>query len=43
LVEEFELGPLNGWVLVGRAYVATDTGHPRAGERYAREAREIAQ
>jgi ATP/maltotriose-dependent transcriptional regulator MalT len=43
LVEEFELGPMNGWVLVGRAYVATDTGHPEAGERYAREAREIAR
>ncbi|MDP9188790.1 MAG: hypothetical protein M3O25_06030, partial [Actinomycetota bacterium] len=43
LVEEFELGPLNGWVLVARAYVATDTGHPQAGETYAREAREIAR
>ncbi|MEX2194011.1 MAG: LuxR C-terminal-related transcriptional regulator [Thermoleophilaceae bacterium] len=43
LVEEFELGPMNGWVLVGRAYVATDTGHPQAGEGYAREAREIAR
>jgi ATP/maltotriose-dependent transcriptional regulator MalT len=43
LVEEFELGPLNGWVLIARAYVATDTGHPQAGERYAREAREVAR
>ena len=43
LVEEFDLGPMNGWVLVGRAYVATDTGHPQAGEGYAREAREIAR
>ena len=43
LVEEFELGAMNGWVLVGRAYVATDTGHPQAGEGYAREAREIAR
>jgi tetratricopeptide (TPR) repeat protein len=30
LVEEFELGPMSGWVLVARAYVATDTGHPQA-------------
>jgi DNA-binding CsgD family transcriptional regulator len=43
LVEEFELGPMIGWVLVGRAYVATDSGHPQAGERYARQAREIAR
>ena len=39
LVEEFELGAMNGWVLVGRAYVATDTGHPQAGEGYARDGR----
>lgn len=43
LVEEFDLGPMNGWVLVGRAYVATDTGHPQEGAGYAREAREIAR
>jgi ATP/maltotriose-dependent transcriptional regulator MalT len=43
LVEEFELGPLGGWVLVARAYVATDTGDPRAGAAYAREARQIAR
>ena len=43
LVEEFELGSMKGWVLVARAYVATDSGHPQAGETYAREAREIAR
>lgn len=43
LVEEFELGPMIGWVLVARAYVATEAGHPQAGERYAREAREMAR
>jgi ATP/maltotriose-dependent transcriptional regulator MalT len=43
LVEEFQLGPMIGWVLVARAYVATDSGHPEAGERYARDAREIAR
>ena len=43
LVEEFDLGPMAGWVLVARAYVATDTGHPQEGERHAREAREIAR
>ena len=43
LVEELALGPLNGWVLVGRASLATDGGHPQAGERHARQAREIAR
>jgi ATP/maltotriose-dependent transcriptional regulator MalT len=43
LVDEFHLGPMAGWVLVARAYIATDGGHPQAGERYAREAREIAR
>lgn len=43
VVEEFDLGPAKGWVLVGRAYVATDTGHPHTGESYAREARRIAR
>jgi DNA-binding CsgD family transcriptional regulator len=41
LVEEFELGPLSGWVLVARAYIATDSGHPDEGETSAREAWEI--
>jgi hypothetical protein len=43
LVEEFELDHMTGWVLIGRAYVATDTGHPQTGEQYAREARELAR
>lgn len=43
LVEEFGLTHMNGWVLVARAYVATDSGHPQAGEKYAREARGIAR
>lgn len=43
LVEELALGPLNGWVLVGRAYLATDGWHPQAGERRARQARAIAR
>jgi DNA-binding CsgD family transcriptional regulator len=38
LVEEFELARLDGWVLLGRAALATTGGHPRAGEAYAREA-----
>ena len=41
LVEEFDLGPLSGWVLVARAYIATDSGHPDEGETSAREAWEI--
>ena len=41
LVEEFELGPLSGWVLVARAYVATDSGHPDEGEASARQAWKI--
>jgi tetratricopeptide (TPR) repeat protein len=43
LVEDFELGPMSGWALVARAYVATDTGDPQAGAAYAREARQIAR
>jgi hypothetical protein len=43
LVVASALGPAAGWVLVGRAYVATDTGHPRTGARYARAARRIAR
>jgi ATP/maltotriose-dependent transcriptional regulator MalT len=43
LVEDFELGPMIGWVMVARAYVATDSGRPQAGEQHAREAREIAR
>ena len=43
LVEEFELGPMSGWVLIARAYVATDTGDPEAGAKYAREAQQVAR
>jgi ATP/maltotriose-dependent transcriptional regulator MalT len=43
LVEESGLGPVGGWVLVARAYVATDTGDPQAGAAYAREARQVAR
>jgi len=43
LVEEFGLTHMNGWVLVARAFVATDSGHPQAGEKYAREARGLAR
>jgi hypothetical protein len=41
LVEECELGPPSGWVLVARAYIATDSGHPDEGEASARKALEI--
>ncbi|MGH2935286.1 MAG: hypothetical protein ACRDL2_12350 [Gaiellaceae bacterium] len=39
LVEEFELAPLRGWVLLMRAH---NTRDPGAAERWAREARELA-
>lgn len=40
LVEELELEPLRGWVLLTRAYDCED---PAAGERLAREAHEVAR
>jgi DNA-binding CsgD family transcriptional regulator len=40
LVEEFELSPLRGWVLLMRAH---NTSDPDAAERLAREAREFAR
>jgi DNA-binding NarL/FixJ family response regulator len=40
LVEEFELAPLRGWVLLMRAH---NTRDPGAAERWAREARELAR
>jgi DNA-binding CsgD family transcriptional regulator len=40
LVEEFELAPLEGWVLLLRAH---DSGDPAASERWALEARELAR
>jgi ATP/maltotriose-dependent transcriptional regulator MalT len=41
LVEEFELAPLEGWVLLGQAAGATTGGNPQVGEGFARQAREI--
>jgi DNA-binding CsgD family transcriptional regulator/tetratricopeptide (TPR) repeat protein len=43
LVEEFELAPLEGWVLLSRAAGATSGGNPQVGEGLARQAREIAR
>ena len=43
LVEEFELAPLEGWVLLGRAAGASSGGDPRVGEGFARQALEIAR
>jgi ATP/maltotriose-dependent transcriptional regulator MalT len=43
LVEEFDAAPMSGWVLLGRAVVASDNGDPRSAERWAREAREVAR
>jgi DNA-binding CsgD family transcriptional regulator len=41
LVEEFELSPLQGWVVLGRAAAAVSGGNPRAGEGLARQARDL--
>ena len=43
LVDEFELGPLEGWVLLCRAAVAEEEGDPVAAERLAREAHAAAR
>jgi DNA-binding NarL/FixJ family response regulator len=43
LVDEFQLSPLEGWVLLGRAAAATSGGDPRTGEELARQARERAR
>jgi DNA-binding NarL/FixJ family response regulator len=43
VVDEFELAPMRGWVLLCRACLSTDGGHPKAAEDYAREARELAR
>jgi DNA-binding CsgD family transcriptional regulator/predicted negative regulator of RcsB-dependent stress response len=40
LVTEFGLEALEGWVLLCRAYLATDAGRPRDAETWAREALE---
>ena len=38
LVEEFQLTPMRGWVLLCRAYLANDEAQPQVAERCAREA-----
>jgi DNA-binding CsgD family transcriptional regulator len=43
LVDEHGLDAMTGWVLIARAYVATDSGHPRAGTGYAAAARTAAR
>jgi hypothetical protein len=43
LVEEFGLRQLDGWVLLGRALLATATGQPRTAEPFAREALALAR
>ena len=43
LVEEFELAPLEGWVLLSRAAGASSGGNPQVGEGFARQALEIAR
>jgi tetratricopeptide (TPR) repeat protein len=40
LVEDFELAPLGGWVLLCRAVIAEEDGDAGAAERWAREAHE---
>jgi DNA-binding CsgD family transcriptional regulator len=42
LVEE-DAASMSGWVLLGRAVVAADSGDPRSAESWAREAREVAR
>jgi ATP/maltotriose-dependent transcriptional regulator MalT len=43
LVEDFELAPLEGWVLLSRAAGASSGGDPRVGEGFARQARDLAR
>jgi DNA-binding CsgD family transcriptional regulator len=43
LVEEFQLAPLEGWVLLSRAAGASSGGNPQVGEGLARQALEIAR
>ena len=43
VVEESALDPLRGWVLLCRASAANDEDDPRAAERWAREARDVAR
>jgi DNA-binding CsgD family transcriptional regulator len=43
LVEDFQLVPMRGWVLLCRAYLANDEAQPRVAEHRAREALELAR
>jgi ATP/maltotriose-dependent transcriptional regulator MalT len=43
LLDEFDLGPLGALVLIARADIATDAGHPEEAEQYSREALRIAR
>ncbi len=43
LVEEFQLAPMRGWVLLCRSYLANDEAQPHVAERCAREALELAR
>jgi DNA-binding CsgD family transcriptional regulator len=43
LVEDFQLAPLEGWVLLSRAAGASSGGDPRVGEGFARQARDLAR
>jgi ATP/maltotriose-dependent transcriptional regulator MalT len=43
LTQESELESLSGWVLLCRAVAANDEDDPRAAERWARDAREVAR
>jgi DNA-binding CsgD family transcriptional regulator/tetratricopeptide (TPR) repeat protein len=43
LVEEFELVPLEGWVLLSQAAGASSGGNPHVGEGFARQALDIAR
>lgn len=43
LVDEFDLGPLSALVLIARADIATETGHPAEAERHSRDALQMAR
>ncbi|HVF79886.1 MAG TPA: LuxR C-terminal-related transcriptional regulator [Solirubrobacteraceae bacterium] len=43
LVEDFELAPLGGWVLLCRAVIAEEDGDAAAAERWSREAHKTAR
>lgn len=43
LVEEFDVAPMRGWVLLCQAYLANDAAQPQIAEQCAREALQLAQ